>query len=51
VADRAFVDVEAARSGVKAVFQTLREAVTGDGVRGHAGGAPREYSALLDESE
>src|SRR5689334_666952 len=30
VADRAFVDFDAARAGARAVFRTLREAVTGD---------------------
>jgi uncharacterized protein (DUF2267 family) len=51
VADRAFVDFEAARDGVRAVFQTLREAVTGDEFEDVLAQLPREYTALLDESE
>jgi uncharacterized protein (DUF2267 family) len=51
VADRALVDFEAARAGVKAVFQTLREAVTGDEFKDVLAQLPREYTALLDESE
>jgi uncharacterized protein (DUF2267 family) len=51
VADRAFVDFEAARAGVRAVFQTLREAVTGDEFEDVLSELPREYTALLDESE
>jgi uncharacterized protein (DUF2267 family) len=51
VADRALVDFEAARAGVKAVFQTLREAVTGDEFEDVLSELPREYTALLDESE
>jgi uncharacterized protein (DUF2267 family) len=51
VADRAFVDFEAARAGVKAVFQTLREAVTSNEFEDVLAQLPREYTALLDESE
>jgi len=51
VADRALVDFEAARAGVRAVFQTLREAVTGDEFEDVLAQLPREYTTLLDESE
>jgi uncharacterized protein (DUF2267 family) len=51
VADRALVDFEAARAGVRAVFQTLREAVTGDEFEDVLAQLPRQYTALLDESE
>jgi uncharacterized protein (DUF2267 family) len=51
VADRAFVDFEAARAGVRAVFQTLREAVTGDEFEDVLAQLPREYTALLEEGE
>jgi uncharacterized protein (DUF2267 family) len=51
VADRALVDFEAAKAGVRAVFQTLREAVTGDEFEDVLAQLPREYTALLDESE
>jgi uncharacterized protein (DUF2267 family) len=51
VADRALVDFEAARAGVKAVFETLREAVTGDEFKDLLAQLPREYTTLLDESE
>jgi uncharacterized protein (DUF2267 family) len=51
VADLALVDFEAARAGVRAVFQTLREAVTGDEFKDVLAQLPREYTALLDESE
>jgi uncharacterized protein (DUF2267 family) len=51
VADRAFVDFDAAKAGVRAVFQTLREAVTGDEFEDVLAQLPREYTALLDESE
>ena len=51
VADRAFVDYDAALAGVRAVFQTLREAVTGDEFEDVLAQLPREYAALLDESE
>jgi hypothetical protein len=44
-------DFEAARAGVRAVFQTLREAVTGDAFEDVLAQLPREYTALLDESE
>jgi uncharacterized protein (DUF2267 family) len=51
VADLALVDFEAARAGVRAVFQTLREAVTGNEFKDVLAQLPREYTALLDESE
>jgi uncharacterized protein (DUF2267 family) len=51
VADRAFVDFDAARAGVRAVFQTLREAVTGNEFKDLLAQLPREYTTLLDESE
>jgi uncharacterized protein (DUF2267 family) len=51
VADRAFVDFDAARAGVRAVFQTLREAVTGNEFKDLLAQLPREYATLLDESE
>jgi uncharacterized protein (DUF2267 family) len=51
VADRALVDFEAAEAGGRAVFQTLREAVTGDEFEDVLAQLPREYTALLDESE
>ena len=51
VADRALVDFEAARAGVRAVFQTLREAVTGDEFEDVLAQLPPEYTTLLDESE
>ena len=51
VADRSFVDHDAAVAGVRAVFQTLREAVTGDEFEDVLAQLPREYAALLDESE
>jgi uncharacterized protein (DUF2267 family) len=50
VADRALVDFEAARAGVRAVFQTLREAVTGDEFEDVLAQLPREYTALLEET-
>jgi uncharacterized protein (DUF2267 family) len=51
VADRALVEFDAARAGVRAVFQTLREAITGDEFEDVLAQLPREYTALLDESE
>jgi uncharacterized protein (DUF2267 family) len=51
VADRALVDFDAARAGVRAVFQTLGEAVTGDEFGDVLAQLPREYTALLDESD
>ena len=51
VADRALVDFDAARVGVRAVFRTLREAVTGDEFEDVLAQLPREYTALLDESD
>jgi uncharacterized protein (DUF2267 family) len=51
VADRSFVDHDAAVAGVRAVCQTLREAVTGDEFEDVLAQLPREYAALLDESE
>jgi uncharacterized protein (DUF2267 family) len=51
VADRALVDQEAARTGVRAAFQTLGEAVKGDEFEDVLTQLPREYTALLDESE
>jgi uncharacterized protein (DUF2267 family) len=36
---------------VKAVFQTLREAVTSNEFEDVLAQLPREYTALLDESE
>jgi uncharacterized protein (DUF2267 family) len=51
VADRALVDFDAARAGVRAVFQTLREAVTGDEFEDMLAQLPREYTELVDESE
>jgi uncharacterized protein (DUF2267 family) len=50
VAERAVVDFEAARAGVRAVFQTLREAVTGDEFEDVLAQLPREYTALLEET-
>jgi uncharacterized protein (DUF2267 family) len=49
--DRALVDFDAARAGVRAVFRTLREAVTGDELEDVLAQLPREYTALLDESD
>ncbi len=51
VADRALVDFDAARVGVRAVFRTLREAVTGDKFEDVLDRLPREYATLLDESD
>jgi uncharacterized protein (DUF2267 family) len=51
VADLGLVDFEAARAGVRAVFQTLREAVTGNEFKDVLAQLPREYTTLLDESE
>ncbi len=51
VADRTLVDVDAARVGVRAVFRTLREAVTGDKFEDVLDRLPREYATLLDESD
>jgi uncharacterized protein (DUF2267 family) len=51
VADRALVDFDAARVGVRAVFRTLREAVTGAEFEDVLAQLPREYAALLDESD
>jgi uncharacterized protein (DUF2267 family) len=51
VADRALVDFDTARAGVRAVFETLREAVPGDEFRDVVSELPREYTALLEESE
>ena len=51
VADRALVDFDAARVGVRAVFRTLREAVTGDEFEDVLAQLPREYTTLLDESD
>lgn len=51
VADHALVDFDAARAGVRAVFQTLREAVPGDEFPDVLSELPREYTALLEESE
>ena len=48
-ADRALVDFDAARAGVRAVFQTLREAVTGDEFEDVLAQLPPEYTQLLDE--
>jgi uncharacterized protein (DUF2267 family) len=48
VADRALVDFDAARAGVRAVFQTLREAVTGDEFEDVLAQLPREYTQLLE---
>jgi uncharacterized protein (DUF2267 family) len=42
---------DAARAGVRAVFRTLREAVTGDEFEDVLTQLPREYTALLDESD
>jgi uncharacterized protein (DUF2267 family) len=50
VAERALVDFEAARAGVRAVFQTLREAVTGDEFEDVLDQLPREYTDLLEET-
>ena len=51
VAHRALVDFDAARAGVRAVFRTLREAVTGAEFQDVLAQLPREYAALLDESD
>jgi uncharacterized protein (DUF2267 family) len=51
VADRALVDFEAARAGVRAVFQTLREAVTGDEFTDALAQLPQEYTTLLEETD
>jgi uncharacterized protein (DUF2267 family) len=48
VADRALVRFDAARADVRAVFQTLREAVTGDEFQDASAQLPREYAALLE---
>jgi uncharacterized protein (DUF2267 family) len=50
VAERALVDFDAARAGVRAVFQTLREAVEGDEFEDVLAELPREYTALLEET-
>jgi uncharacterized protein (DUF2267 family) len=50
VAERASVDFEAARAGVRAVFQTLREAVTGNEFADVLAQLPREYTELLEEA-
>jgi uncharacterized protein (DUF2267 family) len=51
VADRALVDFDAARAGVRAVFQTLSEAVTGDEFDDVLAQLPREYTELLEETD
>ena len=51
VADRALVDFDAARLGVRAVFRTLPEAVTSDEFADVLAQLPREYTTLLDESD
>jgi uncharacterized protein (DUF2267 family) len=51
VADRALVDFDAARAGVRAVFQTLREAVTGPEFNDVLAQLPQEYRDLLKESD
>ncbi|SFL13684.1 DUF2267 domain-containing protein [Geodermatophilus ruber] len=51
VADRALVDFDAARAGVRAVFQTLRDAVTGNEWKDVLSELPREYTALLEETD
>jgi uncharacterized protein (DUF2267 family) len=51
VADRALVDFDAARVGVRAVFQTLREAVTGDEFEDVLAQLPPEYTQLLDAED
>jgi uncharacterized protein (DUF2267 family) len=51
VADRAMVDFDAARAGVRAVFGTLREAVTGEEFEDLLAQLPGEYTALLEESD
>ena len=51
VADRALVDFDAARDGVRAVFRTLREAVPGDEFEDVLSELPPEYTTLLEEGE
>lgn len=51
VADRALLDFDAARDGVRAVFRTLREAVPGDEFEDVLSELPPEYTTLLEEGE
>ncbi|MCW2675415.1 MAG: hypothetical protein JWR70_455 [Modestobacter sp.] len=51
VAERALVDFAAARAGVRAVFQTLREAVTGDEFEDVLDQLPGEYTVMLGETD
>ena len=51
VAERSLVDFAAARAGVRAVFQTLREAVTGDEFEDVLDQLPGEYTVMLGETD
>jgi uncharacterized protein (DUF2267 family) len=51
VADRALLHFDTARAGVRAVFQTLREAAPEDEFEDVLSELPREYTTLLEESD